>query len=1528
MATNARDVSLTIKANTSGEGEIKALATQVRALGKAGTDAAPEFERLATELDTLAGQARTVDNFKALTAEVDAAGAALRNSATIAEGAGAAYRQQAAATNELRDAQRKAADEVVRVKGAQDDARDALRRQRLEASAATKDTDEYAASVKRAKLNILDLGTELRAKRKDLSEATAATREAAKEESTLADAHQRAAKSLAENQAAESKRSSALREAAEAARLAGVNVADLTGEESRLASTLTTVVAAAEKNRVGMLEAADAAEKLAQATAQAERSEQALAEIRKVAYQQNNAAKIKAEAEAARDLAQAQAQAEKSEQALAEIRRLAYQQDAAAKIKAEAEAQALLNTEQAQAERIQTALANIRRIAYQQNTAAQIKAEADALQQLAAAAQQAADALPKAFGQAGVRSVALIQAEISQTGRALTYLEAQFKAGAISAYDLQRATGSAAARMQQLREEMQQLPAATGLLERMNASVLSLVNRFGALSAAVATVGFAVKPILDANIALDSMRRVLTTVYGSAAEAGKQIDFVRRVSEAAGLNVTTTGEAFTKFAASAKSAGVSTDLVQRVFESTANAAGNLGLSSDKVGNILNALSQMANKGTVSMEELRGQLGESLPGALSLLAKGLGITEPQLVKLVESGKLLTSEALGPLAKAMDTLAAPGGRVEGLRASMERLGNKFVEAYRQIGDSGAVKALGAVLDGLASNFGVVSKAAVVMFEALAISKLLALASNFLGLKAATDAAAAAALRSAEASTAEAAASTRASVAATEKAVATRAAAVASDIAAAAAVRNAAAQTAATAGMTTGVTAAAVAANTLTVAKGALATAGARVLAVMGGLPGLLLAAGLAMIQFGPAILKAAAGMLGFGDAAKQAAAYTKYQAEQTALAAKEHGAAEASLVQAKVRYGELAHSLNEATVNAEKHVKAVKDVGDASVAVADLTGRESDKLQATAKARADNVVALEAEAKARKAEAVATEGLVTRMEREIAVKGSLLASDQAQLDSLREKLDLVGRLAPGEQALLKVLEDKEDQAKKSTVADLEALKVTREKLAAQQAASEQTAAATVKERALAEASNFAAEAARNNTARIKELKDAWTASEKELARLTQGQRDGWVTQEQVTVATTRAAQAQGLYRGALEQSLKVGVDLRELQTGISDDYFKQVGAINGVITTLKALGVSAEKASPQLSAALDKQIEAAKTKEELEFLKAEVLRARDAFLLLGPDAERELLRIKSRVIELSPAMSQAAKDARLLGVELKDKIGGGADAGVKASLEAYERLKVGGQATEREVGQAFVNLATKAIDANRGIVPEWVKVEAAIRGATIQIDENGKATVQAADLTLKNTKQMAAGFDHVADSAQKATDAALRYGSALKSTQYDAEKFTLGADGQRLTASNGTADPLAARQQANSAQATFDAALSAYLLASDKVQNYSKYFSTTGVSAATTGARQSALQEELTRALAALQTAQASLTPVPGVKSPVATEPSAAPAASSTRTVNINLTGMGSTSINVASDADAARLEAMLQQLAAASARSGG
>lgn len=316
-------------------------------------------------------------------------------------------------------------------------------------------------------------------------------------------------------------------------------------------------------------------------------------------------------------------------------------------------------------------------------------------------ARSAGDVLEKAFGQTGVRSLQAIEAEIKSVDLAVSLLERRMRAGALSQDDFARASSSAQVRLQTLKREMATIPQIDGLFERTNAAVLGLINRFGALTAAVGTVGLAVKPVLDATIALEQMRRTLTTVSGSAESAEAQIEFLRNTSQRAGQSFTEVGQSYAKFAASALQTGTSLKVVQEVFESVSLAAGNLGLSSDQSKRALEALSQIASKGVVNMEELRQQLGDALPGVLPLLAKELGLTTAELNKVVESGQLLASEAIPAIGRSLQGLQPRSGVVNGLVAEFNRFVNVVKEAGVTIVEGPLGAAAGAVLSGLSST-----------------------------------------------------------------------------------------------------------------------------------------------------------------------------------------------------------------------------------------------------------------------------------------------------------------------------------------------------------------------------------------------------------------------------------------------------------------------------------------------------------------------------------------------------------------------------------------------------------------------------------------------------------------------------------------------------------------------------------------------------------------------------------------------------------------------------------------------------------
>jgi tape measure domain-containing protein len=90
-------------------------------------------------------------------------------------------------------------------------------------------------------------------------------------------------------------------------------------------------------------------------------------------------------------------------------------------------------------------------------------------------------------------------------------------------------------------------------------------------------------------------------------------------------------DGFTKLYASMAPAGFSGDEIRDLFTGITKAAATFGMSADKVDRVNYAFAQMASKGQVMSEELKGQLGDVLPGAMALFAEAAGFEGPKAIQ---------------------------------------------------------------------------------------------------------------------------------------------------------------------------------------------------------------------------------------------------------------------------------------------------------------------------------------------------------------------------------------------------------------------------------------------------------------------------------------------------------------------------------------------------------------------------------------------------------------------------------------------------------------------------------------------------------------------------------------------------------------------------------------------------------------------------------------------------------------------------------------------------------------------------------
>lgn len=334
---------------------------------------------------------------------------------------------------------------------------------------------------------------------------------------------------------------------------------------------------------------------------------------------------------------------------------------------------------------------------------AQARAEADGLlrdyarmekaqRDNAEAAAAAARSIGDAFRTVGVKSAEELRAEIVRVRDAMDTLEQ--KAG-LAGNELKAAFASGDGRIKQLERELRAVNNELTFGDKAANLFKGSLSQIAAGNIVADAVGYLVQRVTDmgrafitVNVQLESLRRGLIAVYGDVGTASQQIGFLRKTAQEAGISVSGISDSFLRFAASAKASNIPLEQTNEVFAGLVRAAGTLGLSADKTSNALEALSQITSKGTVSLEELRGQLSEALPGALSMTAKGLGLTDAELIKMVSSGSLAARDMIPALTRSLKQF---GGEVDGLLPTWQRFTGAMTTIAQGVGAAGAIQLL---------------------------------------------------------------------------------------------------------------------------------------------------------------------------------------------------------------------------------------------------------------------------------------------------------------------------------------------------------------------------------------------------------------------------------------------------------------------------------------------------------------------------------------------------------------------------------------------------------------------------------------------------------------------------------------------------------------------------------------------------------------------------------------------------------------------------------------------------------------------
>ncbi|WP_288319241.1 tape measure protein [uncultured Escherichia sp.] len=208
---------------------------------------------------------------------------------------------------------------------------------------------------------------------------------------------------------------------------------------------------------------------------------------------------------------------------------------------------------------------------------------------------------------------------------------------------------------------------AANSLDNLSSAAVRAAGAFISMQAVINSY----RQIMEVGLQRASSERSIDFVFGDQSTQVKK--FIQDLTQITGMDTTETQAQFASFGASAKNT-MGLEGSEELFKNLTGYARLMGRSDEQIQRALTALAQMASKGQVMSEELKGQLSEALPGATQAFAKALGLTEKQLFDKMKNGDVKASDALPKFAKELGSQIDSRGGWKAIQDSTQTmLGN---------------------------------------------------------------------------------------------------------------------------------------------------------------------------------------------------------------------------------------------------------------------------------------------------------------------------------------------------------------------------------------------------------------------------------------------------------------------------------------------------------------------------------------------------------------------------------------------------------------------------------------------------------------------------------------------------------------------------------------------------------------------------------------------------------------------------------------------------------------------------------------
>lgn len=238
-----------------------------------------------------------------------------------------------------------------------------------------------------------------------------------------------------------------------------------------------------------------------------------------------------------------------------------------------------------------------------------------------------------------------------------------------------------------------------GFFQRLRGEILSLIAAYAGFQGAVDLAAGALDAFRERQATNNKLLAVTNLNQGAATA---EYEYIADQAERLGIRLKDLASGYASFRIAAKSANVDARDTKFIFESIAEAGSKLQLTPDNMQGIFKALEQLVSKGRASSEELKEQLGDRLPGVISIAAKAFSkatgeqaVSVEEFLKRLEKGEVNSVKAALALARGMNEAFGEISIDKSLTAVEGRFQTALDNWKRTLAESGLVEAYSSLL-----------------------------------------------------------------------------------------------------------------------------------------------------------------------------------------------------------------------------------------------------------------------------------------------------------------------------------------------------------------------------------------------------------------------------------------------------------------------------------------------------------------------------------------------------------------------------------------------------------------------------------------------------------------------------------------------------------------------------------------------------------------------------------------------------------------------------------------------------------------